>query len=158
MKPYPTDLRERTLAAVDHQLGMSHETLRNWVRRAERDEGHRPGPTGDQVAEPKRLRAENAELRRANEILKTATVGSTRRCNGGGERIRRCAVPERLAGTGVAPSGDRVGFLLAADREVRLLRQVPAQQAVGRSCVCQATAGSSTGRAAGGRVAAWMRR
>ena len=88
---YPLEFKERALrlvfeseaehpsqwsaiCSVAHQLGMSHETLRNWVRQAERDEGHRPGPTGDQVAEPKRLRAESAELRRANEILKSAAA------------------------------------------------------------------------------------
>ena len=62
------------ICAVAQQLGMSHETLRNWVRRVERDEGRRAGPTTDQLEELKRLRAENAELRRANEILKTASV------------------------------------------------------------------------------------
>lgn len=45
---------------------MSHETLRNWVRRVERHEGRRAGPTTDQLEELRRLRAENAELRRAN--------------------------------------------------------------------------------------------
>jgi hypothetical protein len=63
-------------------LGMSHETLRNWVRQAERDDGRRPGPTSDERDELKRLRSENAELRRANEILKSAAP--SRPATGGG--------------------------------------------------------------------------
>jgi transposase len=46
--------------------------VRLWVRRAEVDTGRRPGPTSDEVAENKRLKRENAELRRANDILKAA--------------------------------------------------------------------------------------
>ena len=42
------------------------------MRRAETDEGRRPGPTTDQLAELKRLGRENAELRRANDILRAA--------------------------------------------------------------------------------------
>jgi transposase len=43
-----------------------------WVRRAETDRGVRSGPTTDQLAELKRIKRENAELRRANDILKAA--------------------------------------------------------------------------------------
>lgn len=50
------------------------ETLRQWVRQAEVDGGQRPGVTTDQAAELVRLRRENAELRRANEILKAAST------------------------------------------------------------------------------------
>jgi transposase len=42
------------------------------LRQAERDTGRRSGPTTDDVAELKRLKRENAELRRANDILKAA--------------------------------------------------------------------------------------
>jgi transposase len=48
------------------------ETLRKWVRQAEVDDGARPGTTTEESAELKRLGRENAELRRANEILKAA--------------------------------------------------------------------------------------
>jgi transposase len=54
--------------------GVNHETPRKWVRQAEADSGRRPAPTTDQLEELKRLRRENAELRRANEIFKTASV------------------------------------------------------------------------------------
>ncbi|MEV8360424.1 hypothetical protein [Microbacterium sp. NPDC076895] len=50
------------------------ETIKGWVRRAEVDGGSRPGVTTDQLAELKRLRRENSELRRANAILKSASA------------------------------------------------------------------------------------
>jgi transposase len=53
---------------------MSSETLRKWIRQAAVDTGTRPGTTTDDAAELKRLRRENAELRRANEILKAASA------------------------------------------------------------------------------------
>ncbi|MFF3918523.1 hypothetical protein ACFYZB_34670 [Streptomyces sp. NPDC001852] len=46
--------------------------MRTWGREAEVDTGRRPGVTSEEAAEIKRLWAENAELRRANEILKAA--------------------------------------------------------------------------------------
>jgi transposase len=55
-------------------LGMNTETLRLWVHRAEIDAGKRPGTTSDDAEEIKRLKREVAELRRANEILKSASV------------------------------------------------------------------------------------
>lgn len=65
------------MSAVRHVaglLGMSAETLRVWQRRREVDAGQRPGVTTDAAAEIKRLQKENAELRKANEILKAASV------------------------------------------------------------------------------------
>jgi transposase len=63
------------ITAVASKLGIgTPETLRKWVRRAEIDGGQRPGVTTDEAAEIKRLRRENAELRRANEILKAAAA------------------------------------------------------------------------------------
>lgn len=61
------------MSAVRHVaglLGMSPETLRLWQRRYEIDAGVKPGVTTDAAAEIKRLQKENAELRKANEILK----------------------------------------------------------------------------------------
>ena len=86
---YPDELRERVVRMVlDHQheygsqweaicsvaekLGPKAETVRLWVRRAEVDGGRRPGATTEELAELKRLKRENAELRRANDILKAA--------------------------------------------------------------------------------------
>jgi len=53
-------------------LSINHETLRIWVRRAETDAGQRPGLTTDERARIKELEREVKELRRANEILKSA--------------------------------------------------------------------------------------
>jgi transposase len=89
---YPAELRQRAIrmvaevrpnyesewaaiGAVAQKLGIgSSETLRAWIRRAQVDAGQRPGVTSEEAAEIKRLRRENAELRRANEILKAASV------------------------------------------------------------------------------------
>jgi len=59
---------------VAHQLGVNHETLRNWMNQADVDAGHRPGTTSEDKARIADLERENAELRRANEILKSAAV------------------------------------------------------------------------------------
>ena len=89
---YPLELRERTvrmvaevrpeypsdwpaICAVASRLGIgSAETLRKWVRQAEADAGTRPGISSEELAEIRRLKRENAELRRANEILKAASA------------------------------------------------------------------------------------
>jgi transposase len=88
---YPAELRERAvrmvaevrpqyptewaaMGAVATKLGVgSTETLRKWVRQAQVDGRTRVGTTTDENAEIKRLKRENAELRRANEILKAAS-------------------------------------------------------------------------------------
>jgi transposase len=62
------------MTSVAAKLGVSAETVRKWVRRAQVDAGQRPGTTSEESAELKRLRRENAELRRANEILKSASA------------------------------------------------------------------------------------
>ena len=59
---------------VATKLGVSAEALRKWRRSAEVDSGQRPGMTSVEHAELKRLKKENAELRRANEILKAASA------------------------------------------------------------------------------------
>ena len=63
------------MGEVARLLGIgTPETVRKWVRQAETDAGQRAGTTTDESAELKRLRRENAELRRANEILKAASA------------------------------------------------------------------------------------
>jgi len=59
---------------IGELLDVSPGTLRGWITREEIDSGARPGVTSSENAELVRLRKENAELRRANEILKTASA------------------------------------------------------------------------------------
>ena len=56
------------------KLGVSRESLRRWVVQAEIDQGERPGVSREESAEIRRLRKENAELKRTNEILKLASA------------------------------------------------------------------------------------
>jgi transposase len=62
------------ITSIASKFGCSTETLRNWVRRAERDEGLRPGVTSSQQEELRELHREVKELRRANEILRKASA------------------------------------------------------------------------------------
>jgi transposase-like protein len=71
------DHHESKLAArrcVGELLGINPATLRNWVEREEIDAGQRPEVPSQTDAELTALRREVAELRRANEILKTASA------------------------------------------------------------------------------------
>ncbi len=90
--PYPPELRDRAVRmaaevqadydspwaamnAVADKLGVgTGETVRKWVRQAEIDGGVRPGTSSEESDELKRLRRENVELTRANEILKAASA------------------------------------------------------------------------------------
>ena len=89
--PFSAEVRERAVRMVlDHlgehasqsaaiksiaaKIGCSGETLRNWLRQAERDRGTRAGPTTDERERIKALERENRELRQANEILRKASA------------------------------------------------------------------------------------
>ena len=69
---YPSEWT--TFSAVAKLFGMSPETLRTWVRRDQVDSGTRPGLTSDERARLKSLEREVKDLRRANEILKDASI------------------------------------------------------------------------------------
>ena len=86
---YPSELKERAvrmvldlqradpqdknvISRVARQLGVGGESLRTWVKRAEIEEGRRPGLTEAERTELRDLRKENRELRRANDILQAA--------------------------------------------------------------------------------------
>ncbi|GAA3691911.1 transposase [Zhihengliuella alba] len=56
------------------KLGVSTEALRRWCEVADIDAGRKPGVSTDAAEEIRRLKRENAELKRANEILKTASA------------------------------------------------------------------------------------
>ncbi len=89
--PFSPEVRERAVRMVrEHEsehgsqwsaiqsiaakIGCSGETLRNWVRQSERDQGARPGQTTDERERIKALERENRELRQANEILRKASA------------------------------------------------------------------------------------
>ena len=84
-RKYPDELRERAvrlvfeskrpIAHVAQDLGIHKESLRLWVRQAEADSGRRRDLlSSEEREELKRLRKEIVELRRANEILKAASL------------------------------------------------------------------------------------
>ena len=90
-KTYSPEVRERAVRMVfDHQgehasqwaaissiaakIGCMAETLRGWVRQAERDQGQRAGPTSEDRERIKALEREVRELRQANEILRKASA------------------------------------------------------------------------------------
>ena len=91
VRKYPDELRERAvrmvweireqsgprsgaISRVASQLGVHAETVRGWVRRVEVDSGKRPGLSTDDRQRIADLERENRELRRANEILKSASA------------------------------------------------------------------------------------
>ena len=88
---YPQELRERSVRMVQEhreeyasdwaaitsiatKVGVHKETLRLWIKRAEVEAGHRPGLTAEERERLRTLERENKELRRANEILKSASA------------------------------------------------------------------------------------
>jgi len=90
-KRYPPELKERAcrlvtelrledpgdrtvISRVARQLGIGTESLRLWVKQADVAVGTRPGLSTEEQAELKRLRKENFELRRSNDILQAAAT------------------------------------------------------------------------------------
>jgi transposase len=70
----PGTSRKQARRRVGQQLGISAETLRGWVNRAEIDDGDKPGITTETTARIAELEREVRELRRANAILKSASA------------------------------------------------------------------------------------
>ena len=90
-RKYPDEVRERAVrlvldvkdetgsvtaacSRIGEQRGINPDTLRGWVKQAEVDAGTRPGVSTADAARLKALERENAELRRANAILRTASA------------------------------------------------------------------------------------
>ena len=90
-KRYPPELKERAvrmvfehspeytsqwaaITSISTKFGMTPETLRTWVRQAERDAGLRQGLTTEERERFRELERENRELKRSNEILKSAAA------------------------------------------------------------------------------------
>jgi transposase len=70
---FPVESALQARRRVGELLEVKPQTLRDWIERVEIDAGQRPGVPSSVEARVKELERENAELRRANEILKTAT-------------------------------------------------------------------------------------
>ena len=64
----------QAISSIAAKIGCTGETLRSWVRQAERDQGLRAGLTTSERERLKQLERENRELRRANEILRQASA------------------------------------------------------------------------------------
>jgi transposase len=62
------------ICSISEKVGCTAETLRKWVRKAERDSGRRPGLSTDERQRMKDLEREVRELKRANEILRKASA------------------------------------------------------------------------------------
>jgi transposase-like protein len=62
------------IGSIAAKIGCTAETLRTWVRQAERDRGQRPGATTEERERIRALEREVRELRQANEILKKASA------------------------------------------------------------------------------------
>ena len=90
-RKYPDELRARAIRLVldveeetgnvtaacrriGEELGINKDALRGWVKQAQIDSGKRPGTTTADAARIRQLERENAELRRANAILRTASA------------------------------------------------------------------------------------
>jgi transposase len=86
-KKYPDELRERavrlyresdpkpTVRRLAEQLNVHPEALRSWIRQDEADRGHRQDrPTTDMLEENRRLKRENAELKRVKDVLRAASA------------------------------------------------------------------------------------
>ena len=91
-RKYPGELRDRAVRLVldvvkdqeasvtaacrkvGGELGIKPDTLRGWAKQAQVDRGMRPGSTSADAARIRALERENAELRRVNAILRTASA------------------------------------------------------------------------------------
>jgi transposase len=66
--------RWAAIVSIAGKIGCTSQTLNEWVKKAERDSGHKPGLTSDMAVKLKALERENRELRQANEILRKASA------------------------------------------------------------------------------------
>jgi transposase len=116
---------DRPIAQIARDLGMHPETLRKKVRQAEADSGKRSDLLSSQEREEvRRLRRENYELRRANEILKSASLFSRASSirTDRSERVHQRA-PRGLRGRADLPDPGRVGVRLLPAGAGRALGQ-----------------------------------
>jgi len=97
---YPSEWT--AIKAVSKRLGMNAETLRNWIRQQQADDGQRDGIGSEAAAEIRALKRRSAELEQTIEILKAATsffVGES------DPRSRRCAPPRSVGSSPTTGTG-----------------------------------------------------
>jgi transposase len=83
-RPHPKEFRddvvavarkgEAPIAEVAKDFGISESCLRNWLAKADAEDGHRPGPTGVESAELRELKRRNRLLEQENEVLRRAAA------------------------------------------------------------------------------------
>ena len=118
--------RVGAVTRVARQLGIGPESLRNWVKQADVDNGKRPGVTTEQQRRIAELERENGELRRANEMA-DSTGGRNELC----EPLRWCHKSKSLARTSVEAPLNATEIRRVDLGEVHPFRQVLPQEPVG---------------------------
>ena len=85
-RPYPQEFRDDvvrvarqrpagvTIKQVAQDFGISESCLTNWMTQADREDGNRPGPTREDLAELRELRRRNKLLEQENEVLRRAAA------------------------------------------------------------------------------------
>ena len=83
-RPHPQEFRddvvavarrgEAPLAQIAKDFGISESCLRNWLRRADVEDGYRPGQTSTESAELRELKRRNRLLEQENEVLRRAAA------------------------------------------------------------------------------------
>ena len=138
------DSQWSAITSVASKLGCTAETLRKWVRQAERDRGVRAGFTSEERRRLKELERENRELRRANEILRKASAYlSTYGRQHHHHSPRRSSTAARDDGVVHRRSSGairgRAGLRRGADRPIDVLRAQGARGGAGARAVAGAS-------------------
>ncbi len=158
-KKYSPEVRERAVRLViEHQgehesqwaaigsiagkIGCTAETLRKWVRQAERNQGQRGGLTSSERERVKELERENRELRRANEILRKAAAFLPRR-NSTAERVMVAFIDAHRAEYGVESIGAQLPIAPSSYYEQKARERIQRGYRRGRGAIAHSRRRSS---------------